>query len=153
MSVIIHNSDIAKIEFRNIKNGFIKNNTNLIFFKIKTIHDKDLNEKCIKEMENDILNFYKKTSIKKIKFIQIYDLTETNISSIYNDIIFFKNYGEFLQKEPKEHIKNCCIGTSILVNSEIIKNITNMLLFVYKNNSPIYVHTTISDAYEYLGNL
>jgi hypothetical protein len=149
----IHDSPIAKIEYKKIKNGFIKQDTNIILFKIKKLYNKELQSKYLEQIKTDIFKFYKELLKSKTKFIQIYDLTDTEISTVYHDIIFVKNYGNFLQENVESIIKECCYGTSILVNSEIIKGLINASLLLYRHVTPTQIHTSISDSYEWLGQI
>lgn len=151
--MIIHDSPIANIEFKKIRNGFIKNESNIIIFKIKKLYNKELQPTYLEEIKGDIFRFYKELYKTKTKFIQIYDLTETEITTVYHDIKFVKQYGDFLQTNVEYIIKECCKGTSILVNSEIIKGITNASLLLYRHVTPTKVHTSISDSYEWLSGL
>jgi hypothetical protein len=150
---LIHDSPIGIIEFKKIKNGFIKKETNIIVFKIKKLYNKELQPKYLEQIKGDVFKFYKELYKTKIKFIQIYDLTETEITTVYHDIKFVKQYGDFLQTNVEYIIKECCIGTSILVNSEIIKGITNASLLLYRHLTPTQVHTSINDSYEWLAGL
>lgn len=149
----IHNSPIGTIEYKRVKNGFIKKETNLIFFKVKKLYNKELQQKYVDQIKGDIFKFYKELYKTKTKFIQIYDLTETEITTVFHDIIFVKNYGDFLQSNVETIIKECCYGTSILVNSEIIKGITNASLLLYRHVTPTQVHTSIGDSYEWLAKI
>ena len=150
---IIHDSHIGIIEFKKIKNRYIKKETNIIIFKIKKLYNQEFQPKYLEQIKTDIFKFYKKLYETKAKFIQIYDLTETEITTIYHDIKFVKQYGDFLQDKVEYIIKECCMGTSILVNSEIIKGITNASLLLYRHVTPTQVHTSISDSYEWLAGL
>ncbi len=149
----IHDSPIGKIEFKKIRNGFIKKETNIIFFKVKKLYNKELQLKYLEQLETDVLKFYKELYKTKIKFIQIYDLTETEMSTVFNDIMFVRDYGNFLQANVETMIKECCYGTSILVNSEIIKGIANASLLLYRHVTPTQIHTSISDSHEWLGQI
>lgn len=146
----VHDSQIGKIEFKNI---FIKKETNIIFFKIKKLYDTELRPKCMKQIKNDVFKLYKNLYKTKTKFIQIYDLTETDMYTAINDIMFVRDYGNFLQENVETIIKECCYGTSILVNSEIIKGIANASLLLYRHVTPTQVHTHIDDSYEWLGKI
>ncbi len=149
----VHDSPIAKIEFKKIKNGFIKKETNIILFKIKKFYNKELQPKYLEQIKNDVLKFYKELHKTKTKFIQIYDLTDTETSTVYSDIMFVKDYGNFLQSNVESMIKECCHGTSILVNSETIKFLANTSLLLYRHVTPTQVHTSVSDSHEWLGKL
>jgi hypothetical protein len=149
----VHDSPIGKIEFKKIKNGFIKKDTNIILFKVKKLYNKELQPKYLEQIKSDVFKFYKELYKNKTKFIQIYDLTETEISTVFNDIMFVRDYGNFLQANVETMIKECCYGTSILVNSEIIKGLTNASLLLYRHVTPTQVHTSISDSYEWLGKI
>jgi len=149
----VHDSPIAKIEFKKIKNGFITTSTNIILFKVKKLYNKELQDKYREQIHNDVLTFYKELYRTKTKFIQIYDLTETEVTTIYNDIMFVNDYGNFLRTNVEYIIKECCRGTSILVNSELVKGIANTTLLLYKHVTPTQVHTSIGDSYEWLGAL
>lgn len=151
--MLIHDSPIATIEFKKIKNGFIKKEINLILFKVKKLYNKELQPKYLEQIKNDVFKFYKKQRESKTKFIQIYDLTETEMTTVFHDIKFVKQYGDFLQTNVESIIKECCYGTSILVNSEIIKGITNASLLLYRHVTPTQVHTSISDSYEWLAGI
>jgi len=148
----IHDSPIAKIEFKKIKNGFIRE-TNIILFKVKKLYNKDLQPKYLEQIKIDIFKFYKELYTKKTNFIQIYDLTDTEITTVYHDIKFVKEYGDFLQENVESIIKECCYGTSILVNSEIIKGLANASLLLYRHVTPTHIHTSINDSYEWLGKI
>lgn len=147
---IVHDSPIAVIEFKKIRNGFIKKETNTIIFKVKKLYNKELQPKYLEQIKTDVYKLYTELFKTKIKFIQIYDLTETQITTVFHDIKFVKQYGDFLQEKAENIIKECCYGTSILVNSEIIKGITNTSLLLYRHVTPTKVHTSISDSYEWL---
>jgi hypothetical protein len=149
----VHDSLIGKIEFKKIKNGFIKKETNIMIFKVKKLYKKELQTKYLEQIKNDVFKFYKDLYKTKTKFIQIYDLTETEVTTVYNDIMFVKDYGNFLQANVETIIKECCYGTSILVNSEIIKGLANVSLLLYRHVTPTHVHTSISDSYEWLNDI
>jgi hypothetical protein len=149
----IHDSAIATIEYRKIKNGFIRKDTNIISFKIKKMYNKELQPQYLEQIKSDIFKLYKELYKTKTKFIQIYDLTNTEITTVYHDIMFVKNYGDFLQENVESIIKECCYGTSILVNSEILKGIVNASLLLYRHVTPTKVHTSLGDSYEWLGEI
>jgi len=149
----VHDSPIGKIEFKKIKNGFVNRETNIMIFKVKKLYNRELQPKYLEQFKNDVLKFYNELYKNKTKFIQIYDLTETEITTVFHDIKFVKEYGDFLQANVETIIKECCYGTSILVNSEIIKGITNASLLLYRHVTPTQVHTSISDSYEWLGKI
>lgn len=151
--MIVHDSPIGKIEFKRIKNKFIKNETNIIYFKVKKLYNKELQQKYVDQIKQDVLKFYKELYKDKTKFIQIYDLTETEVSTVYSDISFVRDYGNFLQENVEIMIKECCYGTSILVNSEIIKSIANTSLLFYRHVTPTKVHTTLASSYEWLSSV
>jgi hypothetical protein len=148
MIEIVHNSPLCRIEYTKIRNGFIPKKTNIVIFKIfKT--NKEV--KYMEEIKKDALKFYKERQSNKDKFIQIYDLRETDYDTIYDDILFVKDYGNFLQSNVESIIKECCYGTSIIVNSEIIKTVANTCMLLYRHVSPTQIHTNIIDSYEWLG--
>jgi hypothetical protein len=150
----IYDSPIAKIEFKKIKNGFITRETNIIMFKIKKLYNKEVQSKYLDSVKNDMFKFYKELYKNKTKFIQIYDFTDTDITTAYNNIGFVKDYGDFLQTNVEHIIKECCIGTSVLVNSEIIKGIANASMLLYRDmTATTQVHTSIADSYEWLAKL
>ena len=90
--MLIHESPIGTIEFKKIKNGFIRKETYIITFKVKKLFNNELQSKYFEQIKNDILKFYKEVYKTKTKFIQIYDLTNTELSTVYNDIIFVKTF-------------------------------------------------------------
>jgi hypothetical protein len=148
--MIIHESSLGTIEFTTIKNRFIKKETNYVIFKIiKLTND----ESVVKKLYSDILKFYKEQYTKKTEFIQVYDFTETNVSNIFEDLAFGKQYGNFLRDKAGNFLTTCCIATSIVVNSEIVKGLVNSALYFYTNVKPTKVHSSHAEAYEWLSTL
>jgi len=70
----VHDSPIAKIEFKKIKNGFIKKETNIILFKVKKLYNKESQSKYLEQIKTDVLKFYKELYKTKTNFIQIINL-------------------------------------------------------------------------------
>jgi hypothetical protein len=148
--MIVHESSLGTIEFTTIKNRFIKKETNYVIFKIKKLTNE---ESVVKKLYSDILKFYKEQYTKKTEFIQIYDFTETSVSNIFEDLTFGKQYGNFLRDKAEKFLTTCCIGTSIIVNSEIVKGLVNSALYFYTNVKPTKVHSSYAEAYEWLSTL
>lgn len=144
---VIHDSPLGSIQYVKIKNKTIRLQTNFIVFKVKKLTS---DEVLIKQLYSDILSFYKKCNVEKIQFAQIYDFTETESSNIYDDIQFGRNYGNFLRDSAEKMLTECCIGTSIIVNSELIKGLVNSALFFYSNVKPTKVHSSLEESYEWL---
>lgn len=144
---MLHSSEFGTIEFVTIKNDIIKIETNLVLFKVnKLINEKTL----IKKLYSDILKFYNSNTKN---FIQIYDFTECKSTTLINDIQFGRNYGNFLRDSAAEVLTKYCIGTSIIVNSEIIKNAVNGALYFYSNVKPTKVHNDINESHKWLWQL
>lgn len=144
---MIHESILGTIEYLTIKNKYIKKETNFVIFKIKKLCN---DPKIIKKLYSDILDFYKKCNSDKIQFAQVYDFTETETSNIYDDIQFGRSYGNFLKDSAEKILISSCIGTSIIVNSDLIKGLVNSALYFYSNVKPTKVHNTYDQSYEWL---
>ncbi len=142
---IIHESVLGSIEYLTVKNKYIKRETNFVIFKIKKLCN---DPKVIKKMYSDILKFY--TDKNKVQFAQVYDFTETETSNIYDDIQFGRSYGNFLKDSAEKILISSCIGTSIIVNSDIVKGLVNSALFFYSNVKPTKVHSNYDESYEWL---
>lgn len=144
---IVHDSPLGTIEFISIKNKYIKKETNFVVFKIKKLCN---DSKVIKKLYSDILNFYTDAHKNKVQFAQIYDFTETESSNIYDDVQFGRSYGNFLKDSAEKILISSCIGTSIIVNSDIVKGLVNSALFFYSNVKPTKVHNNYEESYEWL---
>jgi len=148
--MIIHSSSFGTIEHIIIKNSIITKDTNFLIFKVKTLY---FNEEHFDQLKKDLYKCYKNLWCKKIFFSQIYDMTNTESSNILNDIKFGKNYGNFLQEKAEIILNTYCMGTSIVVNSEMTKHIINTTLFFYKNVKPTQTHNSIIESYKWLWTL
>ena len=146
----VHDSPIGKIDFVVVKNRFIKKDANFLIFKVKKLYHEHLNEQYIKKLHSDLLKFYKLLYRKKVHFAQIYDLSETETTSMIQDIKFGREYGNFLQENVEQILNSCCSGTSVVVNSEIVKGIVNSALFFYRNVKPTRVHNSRDESFEWL---
>jgi hypothetical protein len=151
--MIVHDSAIGTVEFRGIKNMIITKRTNFLVFKIKKMYNSNLFPENLSKFYSDVHKFYQHLYTEKIQFVQIYDLTQAEVSSVWNDIIFVKEYAEFLKSNIEKIIATCCAGTSLIVNSEILKSIVNGLLCFYYNIKPTEVHNSYADSYTWLWTL
>jgi len=143
--VIIHQSSFGSIEIKTIKNIYVKKDTKCILFKIKQLQGSQ------NQLFSDIINFYNELYDKKIHYVQIYDFTEVQSNSIIDDLTFAKQYANFLQENAEHLLEKCCIKTSVIVKSDIIKNLVNTTLYFYRNVKPTQVFSSYSEAYKWFG--
>jgi len=149
--MIIHTSEIGIIEFKKVNNGFV-NNSDFVFFKIKNLYSNNLSDELIEKLFDDLKTFFDNSKKNKIIFTQIYDLTDVSVTNIQNELIFVKKYADFLKKFD-DVFRECNTGTSIVINSFIVKQIINTMLCVYESITPTHISTSYGESFEWLEKL
>lgn len=116
-----------------------------IVFEIKENYSRELNNINFEKVLKDLAFFYKNLYKNNIKFAQIYKLDMLSSNNVYQEMQYLKRYVNFLENF-NYMFEKCNIGTGIIINSEIIKNITNGLLYFYTNVKPVKIFCNEKEA-------